>query len=148
MAKRETLDKFVKNFLKFDKQVQGKVLDDWQKETTFTFSDAQKLVPVASNTLQISGSVMKARITTQGVESSIQYKQPYASFLNDPLAVSSKGNPIKLKKPGEFSYYSKGTKVNKKQEGKLGYLDIAMERHDQNFVKLTSKIVSQVFNKL
>jgi hypothetical protein len=141
MAKAKLSD-FVKALPRFPKKVRADFLNSWNKNTLFTLAEANKKVPVASGELQRSGVALKAEITPKGIVSYIEYKQPYASKLNDV------NSGLKLKDAGQLSYTVKGTRVNKRQKGELGYLSKAIKQEADNFMKDINKIIDKEWRSL
>ena len=137
-----TISSFVKSLPRFSDALMARFLNSWDKNTQFTFAEAQRKVPVAAGELLRSGRTLKAKITSNGVISSIVYAQPYAEKLNDPQA------NIRLKEAGEFSYYAKGQRVTKRQKGELGWLDKTVDREAKRFLEDVKKSIDIEWNKL
>ncbi len=114
MAKRETLEQFAKNLHKFSPLIQQRILKNWQTYTGETFAQSQDEFPILTGALLRSGSVRNAKITSNGIESSIVYNLPYAQRIHDG---DEEGN-LELKPVG--FRYSHATKA---REGEFLYLE-------------------------
>lgn len=143
MATTETLSTFIRNLPSFSNAVKAGFLNSWNKNTQYTLAESNKKIPVASGNLLRSGDALEAKLTSNGIVSSIVYKVPYAQGLNDV------NSGLKLKEAGELSYLTPGgTKVNKRQKGELGYLDKAIKETANQFVDDISDIISKEWAKL
>jgi hypothetical protein len=155
MAKRETLETFLKNLPSFPVKIKVGFLDSWNLNTRQTYADSQKKIPVASKTLARSGVVRKAEITSTGIKSSIEYTVPYAKTLHDAKSDD------KWKNVGQVSYYiwgkghagkkrgvRRGTKVNKSQKGEKGFLEKATRQNANNFVDDLGDVIDKEWFKL
>lgn len=107
--------------------------------TLEVLAEAQTRAPVASGTLEGSGSFLQARMTRGGVQSAVLFKVPYARKLNKRDA------DIRLKEVGETSYYVNGTKVTKRRKGLLGFLDRSVDINKGRFTDISKKSVSKAF---
>jgi hypothetical protein len=130
---------FSNNFKSTMEGIDRVVLNLWDKWTLQTLADAQSKAPVASGTLEGSGSNRRAYITKNGVQSAIVFKVDYAKKLNDV------NSGLRLKENGELSYYSAGTKVFKQRKGELGFLSKAEQENKSKFVEITEWAVSKSF---
>ena len=141
MPSKETLEAFVQNLPKMSPVVQGLALRTWERNTRLTLSEAIKRAPVASGELIRSGGTRKATITPNGIESYIEFLQPYASKLND------NDGDFRLKEVGEISYYTPQV-IKKKQKGEKGFLTNAIEQYDDKFADDVLKAISVAWSKV
>lgn len=122
--------------------VDDKVLRTWTLLTVEVMTKAQKLAPLASGALEGSAGFLRAKLTPNGVESSVMFKVPYARKLND------KESGIILKERGEISYMVGDTVVKKKRKGRLGFLDIAVNRNQRDFNAILKQEISKQFLRI
>jgi hypothetical protein len=141
MAQKEFVADFAKAFQMFPDKIEREVLRPWSIQTRETLSDAQSRAPIASGRLVGSGSMIQARVTNTGIQSSIVFNVPYAAKLND------KNSRLRLKEPGEISYRTP-TIVKKQRKGELGYLDNAVEAGNDYFTNIASRAVSIAFEAI
>jgi len=144
---------FSRNFSNQMLKVDDNLLRNWTLATVNAMTNAQRLSPVASGTLEGSADYIRARVTSSGVQSAILFKVPYAKKLND------KNSGIRLKNKGEISYYvgkkninsttkkgkRGGTVVKKQRKGRLGFLDIAVDKQQASFNAFVGSAVSKAF---
>ena len=138
-VRKNTIPNFVNDFRSSMLNVEEFALSRWNKWTLQTLADAQSKAPVASGTLEGSGGIKRATITSKGIESAIVFKVDYAEKLNDF------NSGLKLKKRGELSYYSAGTQVFKQRKGVLGFATKAKDKNKSIFKELTQWAVSKSF---
>lgn len=120
MSKKLTIAQFSKRLPTLNKSFLKALSRQWDLETLETLEDSRDNAPLASGTLINSSSTTRAKITNNGIESSIIYKVPYAKKLNDP------NSGLRLKEKGELSYTVKGVMVFKDKKGELGFLSNAV----------------------
>jgi len=96
VARKETLEKFLKHLNKLDDYAQQSVKSAWNKDTLLTMAKAQFKAPVDKATLQRSARSVTAKITRNGIESAFIFGVPYALKLEenkDELTIYTDINP-------------------------------------------------------
>jgi len=139
MARSETLEEFTKKLPSFPVVIQKRILKDWQTYTDEVFAQSQNEVPIASGALLRSGSVLNAKITSNGIESAIVYNLPYARKIHD--GEDSKGRTINLKPAGYV--YPDGT--TKAREGEYLFLEEPARTQLDDVTKAISKSISKAW---
>lgn len=140
MAQRETLETFLKNLNTFDNKILKEVLQGFNRVTEQAMSDSQEKAPIASGNLVRSAAVLTAKQTENGVKSAVLYKAEYAKRLHD-------GN-YKLKPAGAFSYYDKGQKWYKAQQGEAGWLQKAVDSKQENLINEVSRAIDEAWSRI
>jgi hypothetical protein len=134
MAKKETFDKFFKNWHKFDDKIIRLALAGWNKNTLLTMSRAQFYSPVDKGTLQGSARRVKAKITNQGIKSAFIFGVPYAFRLERGI------DPITKKK------LNIKTTVNPNARSKYG--ETAIDENEKMFLDDLNKVISKAWRQI
>lgn len=142
MAKKESLESFVKNLGRFAQVTQQEALSTWNQATLEVLVLSKKKAP-QSNLQRLSRSLenVKARITKSGVVSKIESELPYSSKLHNDLSLN-------LKNKGEVSYYKNGQKILKLKKGEHGYVAKAAKSKGNLFVEGMKKVISKAWNRI
>jgi hypothetical protein len=141
MAKQESLQDFVKNLDKFPLLIQKSVVRDWQNMTDNVFAESQEKVPIHSGALLLSGQVVNARITKNGIESSIIYALPYARDIES--GKREDGTDITLVDVGVK--YNNFTKTRK---GQFAYLSTSIESYEDIVINDIKKSIGLAWDKI
>ena len=133
MAKKETLEQFIRNFGKFDNLIQSKTMGKWNRNTLLTMVDAQKFSIVKSGNLQGSARRVNAIVTADGIKSAFIFGVPYAYRIETGkdqfghlLTQRSFVNPM----------------------GGFGYAKKAVDKNEHLFMNDLDKIISEAFNRV
>ena len=78
MAKKETLEEFIKNWHTFDERIVREALGGWNSNTLLAMSKAQFYSPLDTGNLQGSARRVRAKIGPNGIQSSYIFAMPYA----------------------------------------------------------------------
>jgi len=138
VANRETLESFARNLHKFTPIIQKRILKDWQNYTEESFSDSQEKVPILTGDLLRSGGFKNARITAQGIESSITYNLPYAQKIE--RGTTDDGKPLNYK-PAGFKY----SHATKQRKGGAGFLSKSIKANEPDVIGVIMKSISQAW---
>jgi len=141
----KTLEDFIKNLNSMHFGIQELALKEWDEDTLIVQGKARENAPMTIGRLVRSIQNIKAKITKKGLESYIVAKVPYAKMLE---IGERNGKRIRLKAPGELSYYLKGKKRFKKKKGQIGYISKAIDDTEDLFINGLKTIISKIWYKI
>jgi hypothetical protein len=142
MAKdKMTISEFITRLPKFAKATQSLILKEWDKNTLEATSKAKIKTPAASFALERANTRLKARITPTGIKSFIVNRLPYARKLHDDTS-------LRLKNPGELSYYRRGGKVFKRKKGEHEFISKAVTEQSGELTRDIFNAIDKAWNAL
>lgn len=133
MAKKETLQDFVKNLGKYPALVEREALNMWNQETLATMGKAIFYAPKDKGTLQISVREVRAKLTPNGIKSAFVFAVPYAFDLE--RGKRKDGTEINIK-----------TIVNPNAQS--GYSARAVDEQEPFFISGLKKVIGIAFNRI
>lgn len=138
MAK-ERFSEWVKNTLpKLPFEMQQDALLSWNRNTVEAQSKSKKFVPVAVGNLRDSIDTIKAKITSNGIVSAIIARVPYAARIHNDKS-------LRLKDPGEISYYIAGSPQKKVIKGESEFISKGIDETEDQFIRDLKKVIGKVW---
>ncbi len=130
----KTLKEFAKNMIFLPKETQDLCLAKWERTTIEAVDIAKRASPLLTGDLQGSGVHRKAKVTINGINSAIIFKQPYAEALEAGKRTLKSGRVVKLK-------ISK--KIN--PNAKKGYVSSAVKEIAPDFIEDLKDCIGKAF---
>ena len=121
--------------------IASNLLSKWNQLTLDALANAQDNAPLASGVLVRSGVSKKAQLRGNTVSSQIEFRAPYARFLEE-------GENLRFKKAGEISYYLKGVKIRKEKQGGAKFAQMGIDSVRPQLIKAVNRAVEIAWDKI